>query len=109
MGWRQIASFQNISWIQDFRIFDYLLLKRRHSEVYFFRLGFSSFLGIKNNARLCKVYVPKKNLVWKVRFADFHNLKGNTVPSLKALLQGLFRNQALNLDQKLDEEAETTS
>lgn len=55
------------------------------------RSEFAKFVGMESDSRLVRVFIPSKNVLRVVRRADFHPVKGNRLPSVSSLLDGLSR------------------
>jgi len=58
------------------------------------RSTFGHFVGMDSSTRLAKVYIPYTKQTISVRRSDFKEYKGNILPSVEALLDGIARQVA---------------
>lgn len=64
------------------------------------RSEFCHFVGMESECRLVRVFVPATNTIRTVRRGDFHPVKGNALPSITSLLEGLAREKQLEEDSQ---------
>lgn len=67
----------------------------------------ANFIGVEGDQRLIRVYVPTTNKIRRVRRADFHRNKSTPLPSVSALLDGIYRQRIIEEETNEDTEDQT--